>query len=173
MNRERLVLGDVEQPTADRVDELVRELVAARERRALSQRRLSALLGLTEIVVSKWECKLDTPSTEHFVRWGAFLGYELVLVDPADKPIVDRPDVLPQEPFEHYEVRRIALALKAARQDAGFTQKALGAELAVSKRTVWLWESSRRGPRLKHLLAWADRLGCRIVLEPQRLGSAT
>ncbi len=150
------------------LDEMIRELVAARQRRALSQRRLSVRLGLTELVVGRWECRIDVPSTEHFVAWARVLGLGVVLLDPAGKPIEQRPDLLPGESFEHFEVRRITLALKATRMDADFAQKALGRELGVSTRAILMWETARREPRLKHLLAWADRLSCRITLEPTR-----
>ncbi len=169
--RERITMEQIEQShepvkpsIEDYLDELVKHLVVARERRALSQRRLSTLLGLAPIVASKWESGRDVPEPEHFVRWAQAVGLSVVLLDPAGSPIADRPDALAGESFEDFELRRIALALKAARVDAGFTQKALASELDVSTRTLVMWEGSHHTPRLKHLLAWADRLGCRIEL---------
>ncbi len=158
--------------TVDDLDALVKQLVVAREQRALSQRRLSVRLGLHDLVVGRWECGLDAPATENFVRWARMVGYSVVLVGPDGRPIEDRPTVLPGEAVEHFEVRRLALALKAVRVSAGFTQKALGRELCVSTQTVLCWENGWRGPRVKHLLAWADRLGCRIVLRSVGAGGA-
>jgi transcriptional regulator with XRE-family HTH domain len=165
MNRGRFALGDVEQTTADRVDELVQELVAARQRRALSQRRLSILLGLNKLVVGRWEAQIDIPFLLNFVRWAQFLGYHVTVLDPSGKPITPHVDPLHGEPLACFEARRITLALKTARVDAGFTRRSLGTELGVSHRSVLFWETARRDPRLLHLLDWAERLGCRVELQ--------
>ncbi len=142
---------------------LVRELQFARSRRALSQRRLSVLLGLTELVVSRWEAGIDVPSTDNFVRWVHRLGYAVGLLDRSRRAATDPPDSPGTEDSEH-EITRLVAALRTARLDAGFTQKAVGSELNVSARTLLMWETARRQPRVLHLIAWADVLGCSIVL---------
>lgn len=175
--RERITVDQTEEPdaltsTTDDLDVLIKQLVVARNQRALSQRRLSLRLGLDEMVVGRWEAGVDVPATRNFVRWAAMLGLGIVLLDPVGAPVQVRPDPLPQESFEHFEVRRMALALKSVRVDASFTQKALGAELDVNTHTILMWETYRRGPRLGHLFAWADRLSCRLILKQPHLHAA-
>jgi len=147
---------------------LLGELVAARRSRTLSQRRLSARLGLTEIVVGRWEAGTDLPSTDNLVRWSHELGYSLAILDPAGRLIAEAPTRAEQEAFEAYELRRLAAALRRARTEGGFTQKALSAALGISEWTTMMWESGQRQPRILHLISWADRLGCRLVLIEQR-----
>ena len=52
-------------------------------------------------------------------------------------------------------------------------RRSLAGELGVSGWTLSMWETAERTARLEHLPAWADRLGCRIELEPERPGNAT
>jgi len=139
-------------------------LQSARLRRALSQRRLSTLLDLTEIVVGKWETGTDVPSTDNFVRWVHRLGYTVDLLDRSRRAAADPPTDRDSETPEAYAIRRLVSALRTARLEAGFTQKAVGSELNVSTRTLLMWETAGRHPRMLHLIAWADVLGCSIVL---------
>ncbi len=143
---------------------LILQLQAARQQRALSQRGLGARLGMAEIVVGKWENNADLPSAGSFVRWAHALGHSVDILDRKRRPITQRPAPRHLEPFEDYEIRRIAAALKHARTEAELTQENLGELLDVSEWTVRMWETARRQPRILHLIRWADALGCRVVL---------
>jgi len=143
---------------------LVLELQSARLRHTLSQRRLSTLLGLTEIVVGKWETGTDVPSTDNFVRWVDRLGFTVDILDRARQAASDPPTAHDPETPEAYAIRRLVGALRTARLEAGFTRKAVGGEMDVSTRTILMWETAARQPRVLHLIAWADVLGCSLVL---------
>lgn len=70
------------------------------------------------------------------------------------------------EPLERFAARRIGLTLRRARLGRERTQAGLGDQLGVSGWTVRMWETARRDPRVLHLLAWADALGCAVALRP-------
>lgn len=143
---------------------LILQLQAARRQRSLSQRGLGARLGMAEIVVGKWENNADLPSAGSFVRWAHALGHSVDVLDRRRRTIAQRPTPHYLEPFEDYEIRRIAAALKHSRIEADHTQQKLGELLDVSEWTVRMWETARRQPRILHLIRWADALGCRVVL---------
>lgn len=153
-----------EGPAREYLSSLILQLQAARQQRGLSQRGLGSRLGMAEIVVGKWENNADLPSAGSFVRWAHALGHAVDILDRDRRPIALRPAPSRQEPFELYEMRRIAAALKRARIEAELTQEQLGELLAVSEWTIRMWETARRQPRIVHLIRWADALGCRVVL---------
>jgi transcriptional regulator with XRE-family HTH domain len=146
------------------ITELIRELQAARLSLPISQRRLSAQLGLTEFVVRRWETRVDSPFTGNFVRWAHALGYRVNILTPERDSDAERPEPHESESFELDEFTRIAAALRRSRIDAGLTQKALGDALSISGWTMSMWELAQRQPRILHLIKWADALGCRLVL---------
>jgi transcriptional regulator with XRE-family HTH domain len=146
------------------LSELIHELQVTRLSLPLSQRRLSAQLGLTEFVVRRWETGVDLPFTGNFVRWAHALGYSVSLLDPDRQPVAADPQPLKSEAPELSEFRRIATALRRARTDTGFTQKTLADALDISGWTMSMWELAQRQPRILHLIKWADALECRLVL---------
>lgn len=147
---------------------LVERLAAARVSCGLSQRGLGARLGMAEIVVGKWELCADRPSVGVLIRWAFELGYELAVVGAGGA--VRTALVVPRgmEPLEQFDYRRIALTLKDARCELRWVQDEVGARLGVSEWTVRMWECARRRPRVLHLLAWADVVGCRVRLRSRR-----
>ena len=145
-------------------DVLVAQLAAARQRQGCSQRGLGARLGMAEIVVGKWEQQADCPSLSAFVCWAGALGLTPVIVRA--NGAVPSVTVIPrnQELLERFIARRIGLTLRQAREARGRTQEELGETLGVSEWTVRMWETARRDPRVPHLLAWANTLGCHVKL---------
>ena len=146
------------------ISDLIVKLQAARLSLPLSQRRLSAQLGLTEFVVRRWETGVDLPFTGNFVRWARALDYRVNILVPDRDLDTERPQPPESESFELDEFRRIAATLRSARNDAGLTQKALGDILGISGWTMSMWELAQRQPRILHLIKWADALGCSLVL---------
>lgn len=146
--------------------ELVERLAEARVTRGLSQRALGTRLGMAEIVVGRWELRAERPSVGSLVRWVFELGFGLVVVRlDGSVPVAT---VVPRErePVERFVARRMVLTLRRERWERRWSQEQVGQRLGVSEWTVRMWESSRRDPRVTHLLAWADTLDCRIRLTP-------
>ena len=53
----------------------------------------------------------------------------------------------------------MAISLKAARVNAGLTQKQLGDELGVSHVTIWKWESGKTEPKLTQFQRFCEVCG--------------
>lgn len=154
----------VTSPQIETWHALVAQLAAARKQQGFSQRRLGARLGMAEIVVGKWENHADLPSAASFMRWTHALDHSVQIRDRSRRPIAQQPTPRHHEPFEDYEIRRLATALKQARIDVQVTQQMLGELVDVSEWTIRMWETARRPPRIMHLIQWADVLGCAVVL---------
>jgi DNA-binding transcriptional regulator YiaG len=144
--------------------ELVRELQTARRDRSLSQRAVSARLGMAEIIVGGWEVGANLPSTPAFIRWAHALDRAVQILDRTGRPAVERPMPRHLEDIELYELRRIAATLKRMRLELGHTQDAVGALLDTSEWTVRMWETDRRQPRILHLISWSEAVDCRLTL---------
>jgi transcriptional regulator with XRE-family HTH domain len=155
---------DAEAAARHHLHELFQELQATRLGLPLSQRRLSAQLGLNEFVVRRWETGIDLPYTGNFVRWAHALGHNVSLLDPAGPLTAPSPQPRRSEAPELYEFRRIATALRTLRTEADLTQKELAELLLISGWTMSMWELAQRQPRILHLIKWADALGCRLAL---------
>jgi DNA-binding XRE family transcriptional regulator len=120
---------------------------------------------MAEIVVGKWEIGSSLPSTHSFIRWAHVLDHTVCVLDRSGRPVAAAPERRSADgTFEQHEVRRIVAALRRARIEADRTQKDLGAALDVTEWTLRSWESSRRQPRLLHIVSWAEALGCRVTL---------
>src|SRR5258708_2740536 len=104
-------------------------------------------------------------------RWARALGYEVVLLDPRGKRVNARPGRRRGECAEAYRLRSIAAALRTARLDAGLTSTALAGRLGVHEREVTRWEVGWPPPHVTRLLAWAQRRGYRIELQPTTSGT--
>lgn len=143
---------------------LVERLAEARVARGLSQRALGARLGMAEIVVGKWELRVERPSVASLIRWVFELGFDLVVVRLDG--CVPAVTVIPRtrEPVERFVARRMALTLRRERWERRWSQEQVGQRLGGSEWTVRMWETTRRDPRVTHLLAWADTLDCRVQL---------
>jgi transcriptional regulator with XRE-family HTH domain len=79
-----------------RVSSVVRQLVAERQRRGMSQRSLAALLHTAQQYVSNLECGAVSPTLRTLERWAAALGQVVAVVDsPTEMPPFQRLEPLP------------------------------------------------------------------------------
>lgn len=62
----------------------------------------------------------------------------------------------------------LTIALRSRRQLLRMSLERLGRKLHVSQSTVHAWESGVRNPSPTLLRAWADAVGCDLVLVPRR-----
>lgn len=68
------------------VDEIVNALVAERQHRKWSQKKVADLIGTAQSAVSEWETGISVPTLDSAARWSAALGMALA-VDWAPGPI--------------------------------------------------------------------------------------
>ena len=72
------VIG-VDKPVRHMVP-LLRELRYHRIRRKISQEALAQKAGVSESMISMWECGRSAPGLYNLTAWANTLGYDLVLV---------------------------------------------------------------------------------------------
>lgn len=143
---------------------LVRELRAARSSRSdLPQRLLAARLDVTPGSLVDWEVGRDAPTMVHLIRWARELNLTLQIAQRGQDPIRDQ-ESQPRtcEGWEMRELRRLVLALHAARLAERLSQADVAAELGVHRWSISQWESGHGNPRPIGLLAWARALS-RVV----------
>jgi transcriptional regulator with XRE-family HTH domain len=61
--------------------EIVGKLMAARDRKSLTQRELSRISGIPQKTISRIENGIDIPKIPTLIKLANVLGYELTLVD--------------------------------------------------------------------------------------------
>jgi DNA-binding XRE family transcriptional regulator len=145
-----------------------RQVAAAQNAAGLERRAVADQLGMSERTVNDWGKVYELPGTAHFIAWAYMCGLRLVLVEPeayrAPVPVV----LGPGESLVAHELRPVGVRLKARREARGIAQTDMGLLAGrVSRSTLQRWEDGAQVPVMLHLITWADRLGCRIVLMPE------
>jgi len=143
---------------------LVCELRAARSSRSdLPQRLLAARLDVAPGSLVDWELGRDVPTMVHLIRWARELNLILQIAQQGQEPVRDQqPQPRTREGWEMRELRRLVLALHAARVAEKRSQADIAAALGVNRWSISQWESGNGNPRPVGLLAWARALS-RVV----------
>ncbi|MFD0631663.1 helix-turn-helix transcriptional regulator [Catenulispora yoronensis] len=150
-----------------RLREIQSQLLLARRAAELSQVALSSLAGVSNRALQDWERGSDAPNLDHLISWARELGFRLVITEsPGASPPLPPVEPGDGETWEACEMRRLAMPLRAQRMIRKLTQTDLGLLLGVSRSSLQRWEDVQMFPRSIALIVWADRLGCRVELEP-------
>ena len=100
----------------------------------------------------------------HLIRWARELNLTLQISERGQEEPVRDQESQPRtrEGWEACEMRRLVLALHAARLAEKRSQADVAAELGVNRWSISQWESGNGNPRPIGLLAWARALS-RVV----------
>jgi transcriptional regulator with XRE-family HTH domain len=142
-------------------------LLAARQASGVTQEEAASALGVVDRSLRDWERGYDTPSLPHLIGWAYYLSLRLVITGPGDDPIAPAARSQDGESFLAQELQRLVIPLWNRRRAARLSQTDLAVILGVSRSSVMRWESTAQTPMVFSLIAWADRLGCRITLAPE------
>lgn len=149
-----------------RLGALQRQLAAARFAAGMAPETLAELLGVTLRGLRSWERCYKNPSTPHLIWWAYTFRLRLAITTP-DAPapaVVSRVSLGPGESLVDHEVRRLATFLKRLREARRISQTDLALMIGVSRSSLQRWEDGLQTPTMLFLIAWADRLGCRLDL---------
>ena len=141
------------------------ELRTAREALRLTGEELSRKLNGFPGAVSNWETRRQTPYLGRLVGWAREVNYRLTVVSYSRRLhlVVRREE---GESWEQFELRRLAALLRKSREDQKISRAKLGAAIGVSGSMIYAWETRRATPFVVSLFAWAQALGCSVVLRP-------
>ncbi|WP_370370448.1 helix-turn-helix transcriptional regulator [Catenulispora sp. GP43] len=142
------------------------DLRDARQHAGLTQNELANGMPFRGRAISEWETGAMEPTLEHMFQWSRSLGRRLVIVGPDGEVRTGPARPWRGEPWEDFELRRLAVPLKNRRLALGLTQDGLGWHVGVSRDSIGRWELARVCPRAIGVIVWAQQLGCSIALEP-------
>ena len=70
----------------DFLNPIVSQLVALRKHRGMTQEEVNDQIGVSDRLVSKWECGMRTPTVFHLICWAQVLDSELTVVTSSYEP---------------------------------------------------------------------------------------
>ena len=149
-----------------RLETMQKQLAPARLAAGLEQEMLAESLKVSPRTLRDWERCYEIPSMPNLIGWAHVLGFRLAVVGPGISRELVSVSLRPGESFAEHEVRRLAVVLKARRQDREISQTDLALIVGVSRASLQRWEDGMQDPIVLSLAVWADRLGCRVDLVP-------
>lgn len=124
-------------------------LLAARERKGLSQQDLAASMGVSRSAISDGETLRGVPSEKVFKDWATTLGITLDLKKPTSPADLG---------FKEARVKAVQ-KLVQARYSKGLSQTFVAESLGTSFPCISDHETGKRVPKESLVRKWADLLG--------------
>lgn len=156
----------VDDDAAENFAQIIGCLRLARQEAGLSHKALAARLPVGSKALYEWEARTFHPTMSHLLSWTRELGYRLEIIGP-DGVLRDGPSRrLADEPWETFELRRLAVPLRNRRLACRMTLPALGQLVGVSKESLRRWEHAHAAPRPIALIVWARKLEYTVTMGP-------
>jgi transcriptional regulator with XRE-family HTH domain len=142
------------------------QLLAARLAAEIPQEAVADALDISPRTLRNWENSYASPSLEHALGWAREMSLRFVLKDRIGRPVFSPAAPDGDVSWEKREMWRLAQPMKARREARWISQADLGLMVGTTRSTIRRWEDLAHPPRMIALIAWSDRLGFTLGLEP-------
>lgn len=142
-------------------DPIIADLTRRRREAGIGQVELAARMGYSRNTVWQWETGRATPTIDTVAGYAHVLGHRLALAElqpPAGRSAPEV-DVARRHP--------IVAELTALRRRDSITQDQIVERTGHNRKTLSLWETGHRAPRLDAVKAYAKALDRSLVLIPE------